>query len=127
MIPSYDSFGKMQVHTILPISIHSVSITPAHLLWEQWEAVDAALKNFVASEAIATNEEYSPEYLISSTKYNLSWKQRLEELSQEVDQLNARCQEMEEVSSAAGAALCRAPRSYVKLFVVGGVEWSSLL
>jgi hypothetical protein len=59
--------------------------------------VDAALKNFVASEAIATNEDYSPEYLISSAKYNLSWKQRLEELSQEVDQLNARCQEMEEV------------------------------
>lgn len=45
-----------------------------HML--QWEAVDAALKNFVASESIVTNEDYSPEYLISSAKHNLSWKQR---------------------------------------------------
>eukprot|EP00602_Paraphysomonas_sp_CaronLab_P002468 CAMPEP_0185037280 /NCGR_PEP_ID=MMETSP1103-20130426/31445_1 /TAXON_ID=36769 /ORGANISM="Paraphysomonas bandaiensis, Strain Caron Lab Isolate" /LENGTH=549 /DNA_ID=CAMNT_0027575185 /DNA_START=91 /DNA_END=1737 /DNA_ORIENTATION=+ len=73
MIPSYDSFGKMQ-----------------------WETVDSVLKKLVAGEAIAANEEYAPEFLISNTKQNLSWKQRLEELSQQADQLGARCQEMEE-------------------------------
>jgi hypothetical protein len=95
MIPSYDSFGKVQ-----------------------WETVDGALKRIVAGEIISGIEDYSPDMLIFNAKQNLGWKQRctypdysfcyhlipispscsrVEELSQQVDQMSARCQEMEEV------------------------------
>lgn len=55
MIPSYDSFGKVQ-----------------------WETVDAALKRIVAGEIIAGIEDYSPDMLIFNAKQNLGWKQRSE-------------------------------------------------
>jgi hypothetical protein len=55
MIPSYDSFGKVQ-----------------------WETVDAALKIVVAGEIIAGIEDYFPDMLIFNAKQNLGWKQRWE-------------------------------------------------
>jgi hypothetical protein len=85
------------------------------------ETVDAALKRVVAGEIIAGIEDYFPDMLIFNAKQNLGWKQRwehhhshtischlmhpppplpshrVEELSQQVDQMSARCQEMEEV------------------------------
>jgi hypothetical protein len=67
------------------------------------------LKKIVAGEVISSAEDYSPDMLIFNAKQNLSWKQRLsrnvnhfmlrrvEELSQQVEHMSARVQEMEEV------------------------------
>jgi len=76
MIPSYDSFGKLK-----------------------WEAVDGVLKKIVAGEIISATEDYSPEMLIFNAKQNLTWKQKVEELSQQVEQMRAKCQEMEEAET----------------------------
>jgi len=74
MIPSYDVFGK-----------------------KQWSLVDNSIKSIIRSTMCedGSGAETSGSLLVDS-KESLSWKQRVEELSQQVDALGKRCQTLEE-------------------------------
>ena len=74
MIPSYDVFGK-----------------------KQWELVENTIKKIVIGTIFENDAEDTTTLLDS--KHNLDWKQRVEELSQQVDMLAFRCQILEEEES----------------------------
>lgn len=74
MIPSYDVFGK-----------------------KQWSLVDNSIKRIIRGTMCedGSGSDTSGSLLVDS-KESLSWKQRVEELSQQVDALGKRCQTLEE-------------------------------
>lgn len=77
VIPSYDTFGKIQ-----------------------WEIIDELVQKVVSGDLLSTIDENELNGILSKEKYRLSWKQRVEELSHQNDHLSTRCQEMEQLEVA---------------------------
>lgn len=73
LIPSYDVFGK-----------------------KQWSLVDTCIKKIVRGTMFEEESGGTSGSLLMDSKESLGWKQRVEELSQQVEMLGKHCQTLEE-------------------------------